>query len=420
VTTQTAPEPVRASKVPPPAAFEPARSVVHDAIERAVIPGAVIAVRVQGQLVWLEAFGHAAIEPEPRAMRVDTIFDLASLTKPLATATTILLLVQQGVISLDDPVGRYLPAFPSSFETGLTVRRLLTHSSGLPGWRPTFAWARTRPHVLEFLASLAPAYAAGTRVEYSCLGYMLLGLLAEACTGARLDEFIADAVYRPLGLESIGYGRRFSADRYASTERGNAHEAALLARAGVAFEDWRTAFYAGQPNDGNAHYALGDVSGNAGLFGAAADVSALGQLWLDNGMYGGRRVLAPSIVGLATSDQTAGLNAPKGLGWFLSRTSAPLAEEIVPARSNGDYLPPAAFTAPWQPRPCGEILSGRAFGHIGFTGTSLWIDPASSLVVTLLTNRIHPAVGDAGALASVRARLHNAIAAALPPMRAQS
>jgi CubicO group peptidase (beta-lactamase class C family) len=118
-------------------------------------------------------------------------------------------------------------------------------------------------------------------------------------------------------------------------------------------------------------------------------------------------------VTLATSDQTPGLNAPKGLGWFLNSRSAPLAEELVPARSNSAYLPAEAFTSPWQPRSCGELLSDRAFGHIGFTGTSLWIDPTRSLVAALLTNRIHPAVGDGAALASVRARFHNALAAAL-------
>lgn len=397
----------------PPAAFGPARAVLLAAIDNAIAPGAVVAVRVHGKLVWLEAFGLAAVEPEPRRMHVTTSFDLASLTKPLATATAILLLVQQGIVALDDPVGRYLSAFATSAQTGLTVRRLLSHSSGLPGWRPTYAWARTRPQVMEFLASLPPAYPAGSRVEYSCLGYILLGLLAEACSGLRLDEFLSRSVYGPLGLVSMGYGQRLPAEQYASTERGNGHERALLERAGVAFDGWRSSFYPGQPNDGNAYYALEGVSGNAGLFGSAADVSAIGQLWLDGGIYAGERVLAPSIVTLATRDQTPGLNAPKGLGWFLNSRSAPLAEELVPARSNSAYLPAEAFTSPWQPRSCGELLSDRAFGHIGFTGTSLWIDPTRSLVAALLTNRIHPTVGDGAALASVRARFHNALAAAL-------
>lgn len=165
--------------------------------------------------------------------------------------------------------------------------------------------------------------------------------------------------------------------------------------------------------DALAQRAGDPLSGNAGLFGSAADVSAIGQLWLDGGIYAGERVLAPRIVTVATSDQTPGLNAPKGLGWFLNSRSAPLAEELVPARSNSAYLPAEAFTSPWQPRSCGELLSDRAFGHIGFTGTSLWIDPTRSLVAALLTNRIHPAVGDGAALASVRARFHNALAAAL-------
>jgi CubicO group peptidase (beta-lactamase class C family) len=403
-----------AAHIAPPAAFGPARAVLQRAVDNAVAPGAVVSVRVQGKLAWLEAFGLAAVEPEARPMHVSTIFDLASLTKPLATATAILLLVQQGIVALDDPVGRYLPAFDTSAQTGLTVRRLLSHSAGLPGWRPTYAWARTRPQVLEFLACLPPAYPAGTRVEYSCLGYILLGLLAEACSGLRLDEFLSRSVYGPLGLRSMGYGQRLPSEQYASTERGNGHERALLERAGVLFDGWRSSFYPGQPNDGNAHYSLEGVSGNAGLFGSASDVSAIGQLWLDGGIYAGERVLAPSIVALATSDQTPGLNAPKGLGWFLNGRSAPLAEELMPARSNRAYLPAEAFTAPWQPRSCGELLSDRAFGHIGFSGTSLWIDPARSLVVALLTNRIHPTVGDGGALASLRARFHNALAATLP------
>jgi CubicO group peptidase (beta-lactamase class C family) len=373
----------------------------------------VVSVRVHGKLDWLEAFGLAAVEPEARPMHVTTIFDLASLTKPLATATAILILVQEGIVALDDPIGRYLPAFATSAQTGLTVRRLLSHSSGMPGWRPTYAWARTGPQVLEFLASLPPAYPAGTRVEYSCLGYILLGLLAEACSGLRLNEFLSRSLFGPLGLESMGYRQHLPSEQYASTERGNGHERALLERAGVRFDGWRSSFYPGQPNDGNAHYALEDVSGNAGLFGSAADVSAIGQLWLDGGTYAGERVLAPSIVALATSDQTPGLNAPKGLGWFLNSRSAPLAEELMPARSNSAYLPAEAFTAPWQPRSCGELLSDRAFGHIGFTGTSLWVDPTRSLVVALLTNRIHPRVGDGVALASFRARFHNALAAAV-------
>jgi CubicO group peptidase (beta-lactamase class C family) len=403
-----------AADVAPPVAFGPARAVLLGGMDTAVAPGAVVAVRVHGKLVWLEAFGLAAVEPEPRPMHVTTSFDLASLTKPLATATAVLRLVQEGLVALDDPVGRYLPAFATSAQTGLTVRRLLSHSSGMPGWRPTYAWARTRPQVLAFLASLPPAYPAGTRVEYSCLGYILLGLLVEACTGLRLDEFFSRSVYGPLGLGSLGYGQRRPAEQYASSERGNVHERALLERAGVVFEGWRSSFYPGQPNDGNAYYALDGVSGNAGLFGSAADVAALGQLWLDGGIHAGARVLAPEVVALATRDQTPGLNAPKGLGWFLNRRSAPLAEELMPARSNSAYLPAAAFTSPWQPRSCGELLSDRAFGHIGFTGTSLWIDPARSLVVALLTNRIHPSVGDAGALASLRARYHNALAAVLP------
>jgi serine-type D-Ala-D-Ala carboxypeptidase len=249
------------------------------------------------------------------------------------------------------------------------------------------------------------------------LGYILLGLLAEACTGLRLDEFLSRSVYGPLGLGSIGYGQRLPSEHYASTERGNGHERALLERAGVSFDGWRSSFYPGQPNDGNAHYALEGVSGNAGLFGSAADVSAIGQLWLDGGTYAGERVLAPSMVALATSDQTPGLNAPKGLGWFLNSRSAPLAEELMPARSNSAYLPAEAFTAPWQPRSCGELLSDRAFGYIGFTGTSLWVDPTRGLVVALLTNRIHPSVGDGLALASFRARFHNTLAAAVPVSR---
>ena len=214
-------------------------------------------------------------------------------------------------------------------------------------------------------------------------------------------------IFAPLGLEDTGYRPPADPDRYATTEDGNAFERRMAVWAGLDFDGWRDGCYPGEVNDGNAHYALDGVSGHAGLFATAHDVGVLGQIWLDGGQYEGTRILSEPAVRLATTNQSPEHHARRGLGWALASTQPPSRTELT--RADAGFFPPAA--SPWVPRSSGELLSERAFGHTGFTGTSLWCDPDLGLVAVLLTNATHPVVDLAKGMDRLRARFHNAVAA---------
>jgi CubicO group peptidase (beta-lactamase class C family) len=388
-----------------PAAGTPDFSAAHDVLRHAVneqeVPGAVALVRLHGRTVYHEAFGWAAVVPERRPMAIDTIFDLASLTKPLATTPLVLQLVDQSALGLDDPLSQHVPMMTMFGGGQVTVRQLLTHTGGLPDWSPLYVWARTREDVLRAIATLEPASASGTRVIYSCPGYILLGLLVEQLTGHTLDELVAHSLVVPLSLTDSGYGPQIDAERCAWTERGNKYEEIMVAEAGLSFHRWRDDYVPGTVHDGNAWYALGGISGNAGLFGTAHDVGTVGQMWLNGGSVGSTRVLSKRLVQEATSDQTAALNEARGYGWQINRPSADSDE------ADGRSLSSA-----------GSELSARAFGHTGFTGTSLWIDPDLDLVAVLLTNRVHPTVSSRTVITELRRRFHDAVSLAVRATRA--
>ncbi len=377
------------------------------AVADGVIPGAVALIRRRGRTALHEAYGAAQLWPHHREMRRDTVFDLASLTKPLATAAVTLALVDRGLVSLDEEVTRYLPELKAARGAGVTVRRLLTHSSGLAGWRPLYTWGRTRAAILHTIDDLGITYAPGSRFEYSDLGFIALGIALERIADQRLDELARQLVFDACELRSTGFRPGFEAQRFAATERGNAFERGMAEWAGLSFDAWRQECYPGQVNDGNAHYGLDGVSGHAGLFADAEDVGRLGQMWLDGGRCGGRRILSGAGVRLAVTNQTPSGGAARGLGWALTSTTGPSHAELT--RSDAGFFPPTG--SPWAPRSGGELLSPRAFGHTGFTGTSVWIDPGTELVAVLLTNATHPTVDLSKGLDRLRARFHNIVAA---------
>jgi serine-type D-Ala-D-Ala carboxypeptidase len=179
--------------------------------------------------------------------------------------------------------------------------------------------------------------------------------------------------------------------------------------AGIDFAGWRTRFHPGEVNDGNAHYGLGGISAHAGLFSTAAEVGVLGEMWVRRGVHGGRRVISEAAVALATSDQMPPGDARRGLGWDLFKTNGPTLGEL--GRADAGFFPPTA--SPWSPRSSGELLSPSSFGHTGFTGTSVWIDPDRELVAVLLTNATHPAVDLNKPVNALRARFANAVVAAV-------
>lgn len=364
--------------------------VLAEGVERGDAPGAVTQVLWRGESVLHEAFGWA--ETEQREMRLDTIFDLASLTKPLAATPVFLRLIERGDLQIGQAIADYLPELRGKPVGEATVFQLMTHTSGIADHVKLYLRARDRDAVVREIGRLDLTYRPGTRVEYSCLGFILLGIAAERLTGQPLDLLADDIVFWPLGLLDTGYRLDRPAERFAATERGSEYERSNLS-ADSDFTDWRTDYLPGAVHDGNAYYAMGGISANAGLFGTAREVALLGQMWLNGGELHEVRVLAPESVQLATINLTPTLNLARGLGWQM----------VTPGITDDD--------GPWS---SGTLFSPRTYGHTGFTGTSIWIDPDDEIVAVLLTNRIHPRVEDDGTrVIALRHRFHNAVSRAL-------
>jgi serine-type D-Ala-D-Ala carboxypeptidase len=384
------------------------RAAVQTAVDNGVVPGAVALVRHRGEVLLHEALGSASVVPHARAMAPDTVFDLASLTKPLVGASVALALVDRGCFSLDEEVTTLLPELEQFRAKGVTLRRLLAHTAGVTGWRPIYTGAEGAGDVVRAIGALGLAASPGSRFEYSDLGFILLGVALERAAGSTLPELARELIFAPCGLSRTGYLPDGQAEDFAVTEEGNAFERRMADWAGLDFARWRTSFHPGEVNDGNTHYGLGGVSAHAGLFSTAADVGSLGEMWLRRGTHDGKQVISPASIDLAVSDQMPSGNARRGLGWELFRRGGPTLDEI--RRVDAGFFPPVA--SPFSPRSSGELLSPAAFGHTGFTGTSIWIDPELDVVAVLLTNATHPQVDLDKPVNALRARFANTVAAA--------
>ncbi|HEY8346738.1 MAG TPA: serine hydrolase [Symbiobacteriaceae bacterium] len=349
-----------------PLRLEQAFDVLRSEIAAGLLPGAVAVIARRGAAVAHRALGWRQLYPHRRPMEPDTLFDLASLTKVAATLPAVLTLLEQGAFRLDDPVCRFFPAFSGGGKEQVTVRHLLTHTGGLPADFPHQALTGDRAEDIARILAQPLQAEPGLQVIYSDLGFIILGEMVALLSGEPLDRYVRRAVHGPLGMHQTGF--RPSAalrNRCAATE----------------YRPHLGRWQCGEVHDEKAA-ALGGVAGHAGLFGTAADLAAYGQMWLS----GGAGVLSPATVAVATRDQTAGLGEGRGLGWIVTRP--------------GDtHL------------SCGDLFTPGSFGHTGFTGTSLWIEPARELVVVLLTNRVH--LGRQDHILRLRPRFHNAVAAAL-------
>jgi serine-type D-Ala-D-Ala carboxypeptidase len=308
-----------------------------------------------------EAFaGRASVEPVDSAVSPETLFDLASLTKPLCSGA--LAAACGSSLPLDAAPGRFLPEWKSLRFDGITVERLLTHTSGLPAWHPLYAFGEGAAAYRRTLARLEPEAAPGERVIYSDLNILLLTEILESIFASPIDRAFAELVAEPAASAA-----RFLPPDPASTaatERGDRFERAMVESRGLGYAHFRDGVVRGEVHDGNA-FRRGGISGHAGLFGTARDVWALTRAWLDPA----RRVL--------TSDRTPGLAEARGLAW-------------QGRRGAGSAIPE---------------MSEASFGHTGFTGTSLWIDPERDRIAVLLTNRIHPEVREIP-FNEVRQRFH--------------
>lgn len=356
-------------------------SLMQAAVEHDEIPGGVLLVGHQGHVIYHKAFGWRALIPQKEPMTADTIFDLASLTKVVATTPCILKLVEQGKIRLNDPVAKYLPDFGVNGKKSITVRMLMTHISGFAPDPPLDAALQGAAALFEEIAGEELEAPPATQFIYSDTNYIILGKLVEEVSGMRLDEFAAENFFRPLGMMTT----RFLPPpdwipRVASTEEVDLPPDAeagsgkgLVLRAIV--------------HDPRAR-AIGGVAGHAGLFSTADDLARYCEMLLNGGLVPGgkgRRVLSAAMVHAATIPQSPPwIPSIRGLGWDLD----------------------SPFSA-----PRGELFPRTSYGHTGFTGTSLWIDPQSRTYVILLTNAVHPRVRPA--ISPLRSRIATAVAAAL-------
>lgn len=317
---------------------------VEKGIEEKKLPGAVVLVARQGRIVHLKAYGDAEVLPERVPMTVDRIFDLASLTKPLATGLAVTRLIDEGKLSLDDPVAKHWPEFAAEGKEGIAISHLATHQGGLIADNAMRDYEGSREESLAKIAALKPASKPGEKFVYSDVGAIALGHVVERVTGQRLDEYVAATFYRPLGLASTGY--------LPSDE---------LKQRAVPTERRNDAWMRGEVHDPRA-YAMQGVAGHAGLFSTAEDLAVLAQALLDEGEYAGVRVLKPKSVAL----MTAAYETPRGVRGLLWDKDSPYSS------NRGDRLSPASV------------------GHGGFTGTAFWIDPERDLAVVFLSSRLHP------------------------------
>ena len=342
--------------------------IVARGIKAGGYPGASVVVGRKGYAIFQKGFGKLGwTTSSPRVSSDKSIYDLASLTKVVGTTTAAMVLFDQGRLDLDAPVNTYLPAFSGGWKDSITVRHLLTHRSGLPAGRDLWRVARTADEARAAVLSTNLECRPGQCYIYSDLGADVLGFVIEAVAGESLDVFLHDKVFEPLGMTDTFFRPADSLSyRIAPTE--------IAPPRGYPLK--------GEVHDENA-YALGGVAGHAGLFSTAADLSIFAQMMLNGGEYNGVRILSDSAVALFTH-RAAGTRA---LGWDTA---------------DGDG-------------GAGRFLDSRAYGHTGYTGTSIWIDPERQMFVLLLTNRVHAARArrPAKVISDVRADLADAAVASV-------
>ncbi len=328
---------------------------MEEGVTAGVFPGGVLLVAYEEEIRLHQAFGFAQIVPTKVPLTTSTFFDLASLTKPLATASLLGLLIKRGTLSLEDPVSKFIPEYQGGDKSGVTLAHLLSHRSGLPDWRPYyeevirqdkespgFLGSGAAKEAVYQMARHEPLVAApGTCDRYSDIGFILLAEIIEKVTDVPLDQLCTNEIFSklecPIFFQRLGKER---AGHFAATEDC----------------PWRDEVVCGKVHDDNA-YAMGGVSGHAGLFGTAQDVYTMVKCWQD------------SIKGDGLID-------------------AQIANQFV-TRREGNFLLGWDTPSPHH-SSSGRFFSPSSFGHLGYTGTSLWVDPIQSLVVILLTNRVHP------------------------------
>ena len=355
--------------------LKPAFDLLDRAVKDHAFPGGVLAVGWRGQLTE-HAFGRLTYDVKSPKARDSTIYDVASLTKPIVTTSAIMMLVAEERVDLDAPLSRYLPECAGGASKGqqsdwrkeMTAGELLLHTAGLPAHREFYKDAKGRDAIFRRVCAEPLVAEPGTKVEYSDLGFILLGEIVERLTGQTLNQFAHEKIFAPLGMNHSYFNPpRALRAQIAPTENDTAFRKRQLQ---------------GEVDDANA-FAMGGIAGHAGLFSTAQDISVFAQMMLNGGMYAQERIFTRSIIDQFTARVDAG-NSARTLGWD------------VPTGNSAS----------------GHYMSPRAYGHNGFTGTSIWIDPEKDLFIILLTNRVYPSAAN-DKIRQVRPALHDAIIDAL-------
>src|SRR5256886_1386623 len=356
-------------------------------IDSGDFPSAVYVVAEHRCAVFTDALGDAVREPESRAATLETIYDLASLTKPLVTGVLCAQLVELGELTLDSSVANYLLEFDRPDKNRITIRELLAHTSGLPAWRPLYLLAVEKDGALASIVNETLDARPGEQVIYSDLGFIVLGFLLERLMGGRLDELTFNRIMKPLELQHTFFNP-VAATRtgVAACETGNAYERDMCEKSFsvesiASYSGWRKGVVWGGVHDGNAHF-LGGTAGHAGLFSPAHETLRLANQFI----AGQSQLLSSETCQLFQQNMTEGMNEARSFAWQLAATKDSTA---------------------------GPSLPSDAFGHTGFTGTSCWIDAHRERVFILLTNRTHARTLSFANINAVRREFHSLAVAAL-------
>ncbi len=348
--------------------FSGVEKIVNDAIKDSAFPGAVVLVEKNGKIIFEKAFGHFTYDKNSPPVRTSTLFDLASVSKVIATTTAAMVCFDRKLFKLDDKVSKFIPEFSQNGKGDITIRNLLLHNSGLPAYKRFYKFCKNADDVLKDIYSTKLEYPTGSQTVYSDLGMILMGKIIEKVTGMTLDQFAKKEIFIPLGMKNTMYNPPDSLKKKcAPTEIDNY---------------WRHKLIQGEVHDETAAM-LGGVAGHAGLFSTAEDIAKVLQMLLQKGKFKGKQIVKAGTIRLFITKQSAGggEESSRALGW--------------------DTKSPVGSSA-------GNLFSDKSYGHTGFTGTSVWTDPTRNLFVVFLTNRVYP-TRENNKLLKVRPALHDAV-----------
>jgi CubicO group peptidase (beta-lactamase class C family) len=348
--------------------LDAALQLLKEGVSKGFFPGAAVAIGTSADVYRVEHFGNSCLIPEVKPLERDTLFDLASLTKVVATNTLFMVFLDKGMVSVFDRVSNYVEGFENEDKEEITLFNLLTHTAGFVPFDALHKKCKDYEDVIKFISTSELRYKPGIKVVYSDFSFILLGHILEKIGGDRLDRLCRKFIFEPLGMKHTSFSP--VGENIAATEIDH--------KSGKPF--------VGICHDENARF-IGGVSGHAGLFSNIDDLGIFANMLINRGRFGKKVFLSSSIFETMTRNYTSGLDENRGLGWCI--------------KGQGDKISSG-----------GELISPSAFGHTGFTGTSIWVDVEKDLFVVLLTNRVHPTRENLNIL-RFRRVFHNAVIGAL-------